>query len=198
MINASRFLHIAATLALSTVVLIGGLSCSSKKKSTGSGGGPALINEWPEEANGRYNILIEFRNCGFFNCTWDSLGVIEDAICGGILLAGSDSAQGFIVTSIKGVISDTLFHVVSEGTIRIDDDLTCRFRSTLSTRETGLPPSHDYWQIIETFEFLDCEYILPSVIRFTFSRVGDADCTADAAGLPSWREVPLRVPVGLP
>ncbi|MEW5876392.1 MAG: hypothetical protein AB1752_14595 [Candidatus Zixiibacteriota bacterium] len=162
------------SLAAVTISLAGG--CGKSKKSTNPQPGPALVDEWPEEADGFYHLLLEFWNCGVFNCTWDSVDAADVAICGNMFSFEADTASGFTITSVEGVVSDTLYHVVLEGTITFEDSTVCGFTQIISSRETGFPPARDYYQLISTFQITGCGQTIPTKTRFTLTRLGDFDC----------------------
>jgi len=137
-----------------------------------------LIGGWPAVATGLYELVIEAKYCEagpFVNCNWtlnwtDTLAVCTDPVL-------QDFAQHTYVQSVQldGIASDSLYDV----TATITYVSGCKATWSYSTRATDRPPSRDGWQFLCRQLSISCSEIDPGLYRYTYTRIGDADCSGD-------------------
>ena len=137
----------------------------------------SLDGSWPTEATGRFALLVEgnacggpFGNCGFVVFWTDTLDVCGDPVM--------QRFQGFpFVQSVamEGVVSQSLYKVRVTVTFNSGCENVISYSS-----ETGSPPSRDGWQFLCKMQSTTCGLepeLDPVLYRYTYSRVGDTDCT---------------------
>ena len=184
--QAIVWLGVAALMAV--LVIVG---CGSKggSSTTGPSSQNTLQVDWPTDATGLYSVKVEIERCGLVACTWDSTDAYDVPVCGTLFNVESDTSIGLIINSVDGIVADTAINVTIDATIRVDDETTCGMIVTISTEETGQPPSREGWQYIYKTRFTGCPQAAGFRLRYTFTRKGSYPCPAPSGkiSMPRWR-----------
>lgn len=161
------------TYFLCCVAILFASRCSDK----GTGPSHGITGTWPAEATGRYEMTREYRFCPLlpFGCDYDTVGIDTMDICGDPTSYFVDSYTAFmsgVDIVLDGEISDSLYHVV----ITTTNSSGFHGEVQITSESTGLPPARDKWQVTGVYDCISCEEWYKSTDRFTFIRIGDADC----------------------
>jgi len=151
-----------------------------------SGSGPSGPGDheslWPADAVGLYARTIEKRICTAFQCYWDTLRVDTVAVCSSPLPAMTSERFRNLnpVAETHETFTDSSYHALVLVTITFPSDPTprdCDMLFDVSSTDAEHLPSSDGWQVIVRLESVTCgEQYLPDTRRYTYARVGEADC----------------------
>lgn len=184
---------ILAVVSLTAFTAVNFAGCGKDKRSTAPAKVEGIANELPNFA-GKFRFIVErgFRS-GPMILYGDTLGIDTMNACPGQfpLVGESRPEYGFTIGEERGVIADTMLDFTQEGMslmyICYDDSCgtfdscTAAFTTNISTRRTGLHPSADGFQAIATTMSQNCDgEWWESIARYTFERIGVADCSETA------------------
>jgi len=151
-------------------------ACGSDK---GTNSKPGLVGEWPSEATGWYELEIEIKYCEngpFGNCNWLLDWTDTVLVCSDPVVADFMRFNFVKSVTLDGISSDSLYEVVANV-----DYGGCQSLWSYSTEETGNPPTADGWQFLrknlQTTCGLEEPEVDPALYRYTYTRIGDADCS---------------------
>ncbi|MEK7138136.1 MAG: hypothetical protein AAB787_01375 [Patescibacteria group bacterium] len=188
-------LVILVLLAISTFTVNG----CGKKKSTGPIEPPKeIVNEIPE-FEGSFRVVIEAGvRAGYLFLFTDTLEVDTFNVCPDEfpLVSESQPDYGFTIETSSGKISDSVVDFTQSGqslsfdlfcendtTCDVIDSCTVPFSINVSSRKTGNPPRPSGFKLIAIFTSKDCDgQSYESINRYSFIRIGDADCSGDGVG----------------
>ena len=153
------------------------LGCSSEKATNPYDAG--ISGSWPADAVGLFERTTERRFCpgNPLGCQFKLLRTDTVETCGDPTTTFIEEyLRGWDLSTLEtsGEISDSLYSVAA----RLTSPTGCHWYLTVSSEDTQHPPSKDGWQFIVIYD-TDCQEWYPSTDRFTYTRIGDADCPSE-------------------